>query len=295
MSRIYLTGLDEKYFFLGVTLIQSLERYVPRTSIAILNFGLLPAQKSFFGQLGLLVFEPPSDLKGAHPYTLKAHINRFQGIDVFEAYSLVLLDADMIACGNFVEKLDEVIEDMNKQRALIACSADMGTAEGALDFFDKFRCLKARAAATGYANLRYLNIGLCVFSPDFDWLGFARLANHFEPETCWEQNAINVLRLRGDLTTFVLDSKVWNFHGSLLADWSQSLLQAYFVHLTSPYVNTVQEGILNLEYKDKDFKFFYRLGVRPDVAALQRELIRNTFESYDSEFLSYAIKQEGQT
>ncbi len=292
MARIYLTGLDEKYFFLGVTLVQSLELYVPRSSIAILDFGLLPSQKLFFNRLGLSVFGPPPDLKGAHPYTLKTHVNRFLGLEVFASYWLVLLDADMFAYGNFVAKLGDVIEDMSSNRALFACGQDMGTTPGALDFFDKFRCQKAIAASSGCANLRYLNIGFCVFSPDFDWAGFARLANHFAPETCWEQNAINVLRLRGDLTTLVLDSQVWNFHGSLLADRSQSLSQAFFVHLTSPYTDTVQQGFLDLEYKDRNFRFFYRLGVRPDVAAIQRKLIRKTFENYETAFLGYTTTMD---
>src|SRR5215813_4030272 len=213
----FVTGANSRYFFMCGMLIESLDELFPEIPSFVMDFGLTESQAKFFETKKKLLKLPLNLKKGDHPYKLKGSMHSFLG-EQFTGTS-IWVDSDIIAVGAGQSDLYEILDNLIHQQRLLAITPDAGPNKTVRQFGEFYPVPKFNSAIENSPEIKdrpYLNAAL-VFFPDSKVLGdWAATASLFEGETCWEQNALNLICHKNPNKILILDARVWNAHAGLL-------------------------------------------------------------------------------
>jgi hypothetical protein len=245
----FVTGANDKYFFMCSILLQSLEKYFPEISCFVMDFGLTDSQTKFFETKKQLLKVPPHLKKTDHFFKLKSSVGSFlkdQSIGI-----PIWVDSDIIAVAPESNQLFEIADRLSCQREQIAIGVNFGVRSKITNIREHLEdgpTPKLRATVADSPEILespYLNSGLVFFS-DFkvfeDWENTASL---LEGDWLWEQNALNLICYRNRSRVLTLDSRVWNVHCELLKKITIDDNRVYcdgqksiFAHATTPTPGT---------------------------------------------------------
>ena len=106
------------------------------------------------------------------------------------------------------------------------------------------------------------------------------MAEAFEDDVCWEQNALNAISYRAGAASRILESKAWNVHSTLLDEVSvgaQGVLcgdrAVNFVHATSPNKGHLAEFAFPVRVGGRSTSGYARLFARPELMRMQTDLL----------------------
>lgn len=217
----FVTGADDKYFFICNILLQSLEQFFPEIPCFVLDFGLTDTQTRFFESKKRLLKLPPHLKKTDHAYKLKSSLRSF--LRDQPSIMPIWINSDIIAVAAESQQLIEIAHRLIDQRKMIAIAPDHGGGPEPVTIRQLYkseeripRFKSTVAHSPEILDQMYFNSGL-VFFPDVKVLdNWEVVANSLEGDWLWEQNALNLICSRNPNEVMRLDPRVWNVHGSLL-------------------------------------------------------------------------------
>jgi hypothetical protein len=213
----FVTGANSRYFFMCGMLIESLDEVFPEIPSFVMDFGLTEPQAQFFEGKHKLVRLPKNLKKDDHPYKLKGSMYSFLG-EQFTGTS-IWVDSDIIAVGAGHSELFEILDKLSHEQKLLAIAPDAGPNKTIRQFVESYRAPKFNSALEQNPKIRdcpYLNAALVFFSDSQILKNWAETASPLEGDTCWEQNALNLICHTNPDRALILDSRVWNAHAGLL-------------------------------------------------------------------------------
>jgi hypothetical protein len=287
----YVIPFDKKYFLHGASLLQNFKTLLTDVKgVYVLDFGLTKNQIMFIEKMGFPVIRLPPPLINSHPYKLKSNLVTFlrQG-DILGKW-IALFDADMILLKPPTSEIEKIIAEMEANREIIALCRDSGPANNIhcfTEIFPKTRKFKELLAGKNIDS-PYLNIGFTLFSPHFNFYEFKYLADLMEGETCWEQNAINLMCL--DAPHRLLDPEVWNLHGKELLNRFHGQSSTYLLHLTGTG-DSVSVGESTLKTSSEQTNLYYRYARNTLVREIQDRTLED-FISNNEEGLTTLLKND---
>jgi hypothetical protein len=198
-------------------LLESLDEVFPEIPSFVMDFGLTEPQAQFFETKKQLVKLPPDLKKGDHPYKLKGSMYSFLG-DQFTGTS-IWVDSDVIAVGAGHSELFEILDKLSHEQKLLAIAPDAGPNKTIRQFVESYPAPNFKSALEKNPEIKdrpYLNAALVFFSDSKVMKDWALTSSPLEGDTCWEQNALNLMCHRNPDRALILDSRVWNAHAELL-------------------------------------------------------------------------------
>ncbi len=282
----FVTGINQNYFLLCGTLMESLDRHFPLIPLYVMDFGLTEAQKEFFRARDMLLPMPPGLSGDTHPYTLKSCIGSFWGEDFGVP---IWIDADIIAVGDGTSALLALVEAMADEDLRFAVAAShsgpgtmLQTLAAAQSSMIAPRLGAMLEAQPDLAQSTYLNVGLVLFREGDRLEDWRSVTESFGGDQCWEQNALSALCYRDRQPFKLLDARVWNAHGALLdfmaihgEEVSCDGATCYFVHCTSPDGRHLTWGEMDFEVAGSRYKNFVKFFAHPQLADLQKTHMNN--------------------
>jgi hypothetical protein len=200
----------------------------------------------------------------------------------------IWVDSDIIAVGEGQNELLEVFDKLAQEQKLLAIAPDAGPNKTIRQFVESYPSPKFNSVLQSYPeieNASYLNAGL-VFFPDStvlkDW---AIVSSLLEWDTCWEQNALNLICHQNQNRTLILDSRVWNAHAELLKNITVNRGTMYcdgqkciFAHATSNDARDIGQSQMMFVEKGYVGTGYFRYFANSHLRAAQ--------EKHRSHFLS---------
>ena len=216
----FITGANDKYFFLCNILLQSLEEFFPGIPCFVMDFGFTESQVKFFERKNCLLKLPPHLKKTDHPYKLKSSLRTF----LHEKTSAMLLwvDSDIIAVTAGTKQLFAIVDHLHDQRKTIAIAPDYGRPKAVtigehVEFGEPLPKFKLAVSNNPEILERiYFNSGLVFFSDHKVLEDWEAASSSLEGDWLWEQYALNLVCGRNPNEVMILDPHIWNVQGSLL-------------------------------------------------------------------------------
>ena len=213
----FVTGANSRYFFMCGMLLESLDEVFPEIPSFVMDFGLTEPQAQFFETKKQLLRLPHNLKKEDHPYKLKGSMYSFLG-EQFTGTS-IWVDSDVIAVGAGHSELFEILDKLSHEQKLLAITPDAGPNKTIRQFVDSYPAPKFKSALENNPEIKdcpYLNAALVFFSNSQILKDWSETASPLEGDTCWEQNALNLICHTNPDRALILDSRVWNAHAELL-------------------------------------------------------------------------------
>ncbi len=211
-ARVLVTGCEKNYFLMTLILLHTLKRWAPAFPVYVLDFGMTEPQKAFLGKRATVLTRPAEVPAGEHSLFYKTAIgNYLSGVDWS---AMAWLDCDMVALGPVGERINALVDQMEKDNVEIAaCLDDSGTVATLLATGMHFQPFAdaMRAEGTDF-SAPYYNTGLFVCrSPAFMQAWWERGSN-VAMHAIFDQNIFNLLvQKRG--APVLLSAREWNLHG----------------------------------------------------------------------------------
>ena len=283
----FVTGADEKYFYMAGILLESLKQFAPDVPLYVMDFGLSEGQKRLLDAEGILLPMPAGLAPGMHPYKLKSNVDRFVGGVVGP---WIWIDSDMFAVRECGAEILSRFDDFRRNGIRLAMTRDMGPDPTVGDFSRRYATPKLMPRLLADASLGaapYLNAGI-VFFPDDALLGDWRtLSAELELDTCWEQNALNVIAHSAGAGLGILDARIWNVHSRLLEEVTAGPagLQCggrpvIFLHCTSPAPGHLAEFSFPLMLDGVATSGYARMFTQPELRQRQLDFLMRFVQSH---------------
>jgi hypothetical protein len=282
-ARVLVTGCEKNYFVMTLMLLHTLKRWAPAFPVYVLDFGMTEPQKAFLGKRATVLALPPEVPAGEHSLFYKTAMgNYLRGVDWS---AMAWIDCDMVALGPVGERIDALIDRMERDGSEIAaCLDDSGTVARLLAtgmYFQPFADAM-QAEGTDFSAPLY-NAGLFV------------CRSHAFMEAWWERGKTVAMHVVFDQSIFnlliqkrgapvLLSAREWNLHGSALnaatvaadASGRPTLLigneKPLLLHPTSPRAADVfMAG--DLKVGGQALPGYLKFCVNPAVQRLQQMLL----------------------
>jgi hypothetical protein len=290
-SLRFITGTNDKYFFMCGMLLESLQSFFPGVPCHVMDFGLSDARRKYFEDKKLLLNIPASLSKTDHPYKLKSSMASF--LNDASAPMPVWIDCDVIAVRAASKELFNLAGELVSQNKDFAISTDEGpnnTLEDVCNSFGEAKLRSAIAANPPFKERRCLNAGLVLFSNPAALRNWQTVAAAQDGDKFPDQNALNIMAYRDIDRVTVLDARVWNVHARLLKSIKVTDNEVYcegqkpiFVHATSAFQGDLLGGAMPISAKDCGCEAFLRLFTNDHLRGLQENylsvFLRTNFET----------------
>ena len=290
-SPTFITGANDKYFFMCAMLLESLQRCFPGLPCPVMDLGLSDARRKYFEQKKLLLKFPAGLNKADHPYKLKSSMASFLG-DARSSMP-IWIDCDIIAIRPASQELSDLARDLVSQAKDMAMATDEGPNQtlGAIgSSFGEAKLLAAIVNDPSLKERRCLNAGLVVFSNPDAAGNWQTVAAAQDGDKFPDQNALNLMAYRDLDHVTVLDSRVWNVHARLLKAVKASGNEVtcdgqkpIFVHATSAYEGDLLGGLMPISAKDCGCEAYLRFFANEHLRKLQEDylagFLRHNFET----------------
>lgn len=289
-SLTFVTGANDKYFFMCGMLLESLQSCFPGIACRVMDFGLSEPRRKFFAKKKLLLPIPAGLSKTDHPYKLKSSMASF--LDD-EPSMPIWIDCDIITVRAASNELLDLAGELVSQSKDLAIATDEGpnkTLESVCDSYGEAKLRAAIAADPSLKERRCLNAGVVLFSNRETLRNWQVVAAAQDGDMFPDQNALNIMAYRDIERVSVLDALVWNVHAGLL----QSVKAAgneidcdgkkpIFAHATSAYPGDIMGGAMPISAKDCGCEAFLRFFTNDRLRSLQENyliaFLRTNFES----------------
>jgi hypothetical protein len=289
-SLTFVTGANDKYFFMCGMLLESLQSCFPGVPCLVMDLGLSDARRKFFEEKKLLLKLPAGLNKADHPYKLKSSMASFLG-DAPSSMP-IWIDCDIIAIRDASLDLSDLARDLLSHNKDMAMATDEGPNQtlGAIgSSFCETKLLRTIADDPSLKERRCLNAGLVVFSNPAAARGWQTVAAAQDGDKFPDQNALNLMAYRDLDRVTVLDSRLWNVHARLLkavqatgngvtCDGQKPI----FVHATSAYEGDLLGGTMPISAKDSGCEAYLRFFANEHLRKLQEDylagFLRHNFE-----------------
>ena len=119
----FVTGANEKYFFMCGILHESLRKHAPCTPLFVMDFGLNEAQQRILDDKGMRLPMPAGLDAGMHPYKLKSSVDLYTGS---KPGPWVWIDSDMMAVRDCDADLEAAWQGFRRDGIRLAMTRDMG-------------------------------------------------------------------------------------------------------------------------------------------------------------------------
>lgn len=220
MTDVFLvSGADEKYFVMAGMLADSLAERLPELPFRLMDLGLSESQREFARRQGWLLPVPAGLRLPSHPFLLKAAMGRY--LKPIGEGDVVWIDSDVVAVADGARQVAEQLAAMARQGQSLAVTPEAGTVKTVGQFIRHSPAPKFERMVKGGGldeGLPYINSGV-IFIRDRDaldsWLG---IAETYEGDVLFEQNAFNLLAHRRGASLGWIDPRTWNNHGKLLGE-----------------------------------------------------------------------------
>ncbi len=290
-SLRFVTGANDKYFFMCGMLLESLQNCFPGIPCHVMDFGLGDARRRYFEEKKLLLNIPADLSKTDHPYKLKSSMASFLNDE--PASMPIWIDCDIIAIRPASKELFDLASELVSQDKDFAISPDEGPNKTLEDVCNSFGEAKLRSAIADNPSLkerRCLNAGVVVFANPAALRNWQSVAAAQDGDMFPDQNALNIMAYRDIGRVSVLDSRVWNVHARLLKsvkvidnNVNCEEQKPIFVHATSAYEGDLMGGTMPISAKDSGCEAFLRLFVNDHLRSLQENylstFLRTNFET----------------
>ncbi len=290
-SLTFVTGANDKYFFMCAILLESLQSCFPGVACRIMDFGLSDARRNYFDGKKLLLNIPAGLSKTDHPYKLKSSMASY--LTEASLQMPIWIDCDIIALRAASQELGDLAHELVSQNKDIAISTDEGpnkTPDAVCSAFGEAKLRAAIADNPALKEARYLNAGLAVFSNRDAARNWQVVAAVQQGDLFPDQNALNIMCYRDPDRVTVLDLRVWNVHAGLLKNVKASDGEIYcegqkpvFAHATSAYPGDLYGGTMPISAKDRGCEAFLRFFTNDHLKRLQEQylsgFLRNNFET----------------
>ena len=290
-SLTFVTGANDKYFFMCAMLLESLQGCFPGVACRVMDFGLSDARRQYFEEKKLLLNIPAGLSKTDHPYKLKTCMASFLNDEPLQMP--IWIDCDIIAIRSGNKELLDLAKNLVAQDKDIAISTDEGpnkTPEAVCNTFGEMKLRSAIADNPSLKESRYLNAGLVVFSNLDTLRQWQVVAAAQDGDKFPDQNALNIMCYRDPARVSIFDSRVWNVHGGLLKavqaidnDVTCEGQKPIFVHATSAYEGDLYGGAMPISVKDCGCEVYLRFFGNEHLRKLQEDylsgFLRNNFDT----------------
>ena len=289
-SLKFVTGANDKYFFMCGMLLESLQSCFPGIACRVMDFGLSEPRQKFFVEKRLLLPIPAGLSKIDHPYKLKSSMASF--LDD-EPSMPIWIDCDIIAVRAASNELLDLAGELVSQNKDMAISTDEGpnkTLEAVCNAYGEVKLRAVIAADPSLKERRCLNAGVVIFSNRDTLRNWQIVAAAQDGDMFPDQNALNIMCYRDMARVAVLEPRVWNVHAGLL----QSVKAAgneidcdgknpIFAHATSAYPGDIKGGAMPISAKDLGCEAFLRFFTNDRLRSLQENyltaFLRTNFEA----------------
>ena len=287
----FVTGANDKYFFMCGMLLESLQSCFPHVPCHVMDFGLSEPRRQYFEEKKLLLNIPAGLNKSDHPYKLKSSMASFLSAELSQMP--IWIDCDIIAIRPGSKELFDLAGDLVAQNKDIAISTDDGpnkTLEAVCNSYGEPKLRSAIAADPSLKERRCLNAGVVIFSNRETLRNWQVVAAAQDGDKFPDQNALNIMCYRDIERVSVLDARVWNVHAELLKSVKAIDDDVYcdgrkpiFVHATSAYPGDIMGGAMPVSAKDFGCEAFLRFFTNDRLKSLQENylsaFLRTNFET----------------
>lgn len=289
-SLKFVTGANDKYFFMCGMLLESLQGCFPDIPCRVMDFGLSEPRRKFFTEKRLLLDIPAGLSKTDHPYKLKSSMASY--LDDEPSSLPIWIDCDIVAVRPASNELRALAGELMSQNKDIAMSTDEGpnkTLESVCNSYGEAKLRAAIAADPSLKEQRCLNAGVVVFSNRETLTNWQAVATAQDGDMFPDQNALNIMCYRDPARVAVLDARIWNVHAGLLKsikaagkDVDCDGEKPIFAHATSAYPGDIMGGTMPISAKDLGCEAFLRFFTNDRLRSLQENyltaFLRTNFE-----------------
>jgi len=284
-SLRFVTGANDKYFFMCGMLLESLQSSFPGVPCHVMDFGLSEPRRQYFAEKKLLLNIPAGLSKSDHPYKLKSSMASFLNDEPSSVP--VWIDCDIVAVRAAGKELFDLAHDLVSQNKDLAISTDEGpnkTLEAVCNSYGEAKLRSAIAADPSLKERRCLNAGVVIFSNRETLRNWRVVAAAQDGDKFPDQNALNIMCYRDPARVTVLNARVWNVHAGLLRSVTAAKNgiscegeKPIFAHATSAFPGDIMGGAMPISAKDFGCEAFLRYFTNDRLRSLQ--------ENYLSAFL----------
>lgn len=289
-SLKFVTGTNDKYFFMCGMLLESLQSCFPGIPCRVMDFGLSEPRRKFFAEKNLLLNIPASLSKTDHPYKLKSSMAWF--VPDEPASLPVWIDCDIVAVRPASQELLDLAGELVAQNKIMAISTDEGpnkTLESVCNSYGEAKLRAALAADPSLGERRCLNAGVVVFANRGALENWQVVAAAQDGDMFPDQNALNIMCYRDPARVTVMDARVWNVHAGLLKSVKAAGNgidcageKPIFAHATSAFPGDIMGGSMPISAKDLGCEAFLRFFTNDRLRSLQENyltaFLRTNFE-----------------
>ncbi|HEY1473559.1 MAG TPA: SEC-C metal-binding domain-containing protein [Pseudolabrys sp.] len=287
----FITGANDKYFFMCGMLLESLQRCFPDVPCHVMDFGLSDARRKYFEEKQLLLHIPAGLSKTDHPYKLKSSMASF--LNDAQLQNSIWIDCDIIAIRPASKELFDLANVLASQNKDFAIATDEGpnkTLEAICNSFGETKLRSAIAENSSLKDRRCLNAGVVLFSNPAALKNWQAVSAAQQGDMFPDQNSLNIMCYRDADRVSILDSRLWNVHAGLLKSVKASDndvdcdgQKPIFVHATSAYPGDLMGGEMPISAKDCGCEAFLRFFANDGLRTLQENylsgFLRTNFET----------------
>jgi hypothetical protein len=290
-SLKFVTGANDKYFFMCGMLLESLKSCFPGIPCRVMDFGLSEPRRKFFAEKQLLLDIPAGLNRTDHPYKLKSSMASF--LDDEPLSMPIWIDCDIIAVRAASNELLDLAGELVSQNKDMAISTDEGpnqTLEAVCNAYGEAKLRAVIAADPSLKERRCLNAGVVIFSNRETLRNWQVVAAAQDGDMFPDQNALNIMCYRDMARVAVLEPRVWNVHAGLLQSVKATGNEIncdgqkpIFAHATSAYPGDIKGGAMPISAKDLGCEAFLRFFTNDRLRSLQENyltaFLRTNFEA----------------
>ncbi len=283
----FVTGADQKYFFMCGILHESLKKYAPGIPLYVMDFGLSEGQKSILEKSGMLLPLPSGLEAGLPPSRLKSSIDLFTGGG---AGPWVWIDADMMAVRECRRQLEDLLGSLGDDGTRLAVSGDPDPEWTLGAFSVRFDAPKLQLRLRLDPELReapYVRSSIVFFLDDALLPEWRDLAAQFEEDVCWDQNALCILAHSIGAGTRVIDPRTWNVHAMMIDELAGAAdgltcggIETCFVHVSSREPRHLAEFSFPVLVDGQSIQGYTRMFTHPRLRQMQVDFLMNFLQAH---------------